>query len=150
MDPTSLGFRHAYPLQVRWSDMDALGHVNNARFLTYMEQARIAYATDLALWDGDRGTLGLIMARAVVDFKLPLLAADEVYVLSRCIRLGRRSFDMEQWVVRASSVDPAAPEISAQGVITMVVYDYRANQSAPIPDRWRSLVKSYELAPPQE
>ena len=141
------GFRHHYPLQVRWSDMDALGHVNNARFLTYFEQARINYVRGLRLWDGIPDKLGLIIARVEIDFKLPLFAGDDVHVFTRCARLGNRSLDTEQVVARRKDNQL---EVVARGLITIVVYDYRANQSAPIPAEWRNLVKAYEVTPPNE
>jgi acyl-CoA thioester hydrolase len=141
------GFRHHYPLQVRWSDMDALGHVNNARFLTYMEQARIHYISGIRLWDGVGDKLGLIIARVEIDFRLPLFATDDVHIFTRCVRLGNRSLATEQLVARRKGDQY---EIAAQGMITIVVYDYTANQSAPIPPAWRALVKEYEPVPPEE
>ncbi|MFN8450942.1 MAG: thioesterase family protein [Anaerolineae bacterium] len=141
------GFRHHYPLQVRWSDMDALGHVNNARFLTYFEQARINYVRGLRLWDGVPDKLGLIIARVEIDFKLPLFAGDDVHVFTRCARLGNRSLDTEQVVARRKDDQL---EVVARGVITIVVYDYNASQSAPIPAEWRDLVKAYEVTPLNE
>ncbi len=141
------GFRHHYPLQVRWSDMDALGHVNNARFLTYLEQARIHYVRDLKLWEGKPDKLGLIIAKVVIDFKLPLFATDDVHVFTRTVRLGRRSLETEQWVARLGDDQL---EIAAQARITIVVYDYAANQSTPIPEAWRALMRAYEPVAPQE
>jgi len=141
------GFRHAFPLQVRWSDMDAFGHVNNARFLTYMEDARFSYITTLGLRDNRPDRPGLILAKIVIDFRQPLFAKDEVILYSRCSRLGGRSFDMEQWITRRKE---AELEIVAQATVTVVVYDYAANKSAPIPDEWRTLVKVYEVVAPAE
>lgn len=145
--PLPEGFRHHYPLQVRWSDMDALGHVNNARFLTYMEQARIHYVNSMRLWDGTTDKLGLIIARVEIDFKLPLFAADDVHVFTRTARLGKRSIVTEQLIARRKDDQY---ETAARGVITIVVYDYSANQSAPIPTEWRALVSAYEVVPPEE
>ncbi len=134
-------FRHRYPIQVRWGDMDALRHVNNATFLTYCEQARIHYFGEVM---GGRGeTPGLILARVVIDYKLPLVASDEVSVHTRCSRLGRSSFDMTQWIMRGD--DPAA-----QAVVTTVVYDYSIGKSTPMPELWREKIKAYEPTAPDE
>ena len=139
------GFRHQYAIQVRWSDMDALGHVNNAKFLTYMEQARWNYVDGLRMRDDRPGRLGMILAKVTIDFKLPLFSGDEVHVFTRCVRLGNSSLDMEHWVARRKDDQL---EIAAQATITAVVYDYAASRSAPIPDEWRARVKAYEIAPP--
>lgn len=135
------GFRHHVPIQVRWSDMDALGHVNNARFLTYCEQARIDYFVALTLWSGEQDKIGLIVAKIVLDYKLPLRFGDDVHVFTRCSRLGNRSLDTEQLVVR---VKEGQTEVAAVGTITGVVYDYVQNQSAPIPEAWRARILDYE------
>ncbi len=133
------GFRHHLPLQVRWGDMDALGHVNNAKYLTYFEQARIDYST--RVWQRGSDGVGLIMARAVIDYKAPLFAGDDVHVFTRCARIGNRSFDMEQWVVRWQN---DSFQIAAQATITIVAYDYAASQSTRVPDKWREQIAAYE------
>ncbi len=142
------GFRHHYPIQVRWGDMDALGHVNNAVYLTYLEQARVDYTRrELGLWDGAAGKLGLIMARVEIDFKLPLFAGDDVHVFTRSARLGRSSGVTEQLIARAKDDQL---EIASRALITIVVYDYANNKPTPIPDEWRERIKAYEIVPPAE
>ena len=135
------GFRHHIPIQVRWVDMDALGHVNNAKYLSYLELARIDYSRTLNLWNGDLSKTGLIMARVVLDYKLPLTAGDDVHVFTRCSRLGNRSFDTEQLIVR---VQDSSTQIAAQATITVVAYDYHSNQSIPISPEWRTRIGEYE------
>jgi len=130
------GFAHSIPIQVRWGDLDAMGHVNNATYLTYLEQARVTYFNDLGLWDGSGGGLGLIMARAEIDYKLPIQGRDQVTVFTRCTRLGTRSFDTEQIIARID--DERAWTTAAAARIVIVVYDYANGQSAPIPDAWRA------------
>jgi acyl-CoA thioester hydrolase len=135
------GFTHGVPIQVRWGDLDAMGHVNNATYLTYLEQARVTYFDDLGLWDGSGGGLGLIMARAEIDYRLPIRARDAIIVYTRCTRLGTRSFDTEQLVARVD--DGGALTIAAQARIVVVVYDYGSGQSAPIPDAWRARLSEH-------
>ena len=132
------GFRHHLAVQVRWGDMDAFGHVNNATYLTYLEMARIDYA--YSLWQRSRER-GLIIARITIDFKLPLFAGDDVHVFTRTSRLGTRSFDTEQLIMRRKD---GQLELAAGATVTIVVYDYTANQSVPIPDEWRAAVQAYE------
>lgn len=139
------GFRHAYRLQMRWADLDALGHVNNATYLTYLEQARIMFFQTLALWDGKPDKLGLIMARAIIDYKLPLNAEDTVTVYTRVARIGSKSFDTEQHIVCERD---GLPTLAAAATITIVVYDYRSNQSTPIPDNWRDKLQAHWVGQP--
>lgn len=141
-------FRHSTEIQIRWGDMDALGHVNNAVYLTYLEQARVQYMADMRMWDARVSRMGLIMARVVLDYKLPLLATDRVAtVFSRVSRLGNKSFDMAQLITRQVNDEY---EIAAEGTITLVVFDYPANQSIAIPEEWRAAFKAYEPLAPSE
>jgi acyl-CoA thioester hydrolase len=134
------GFRHAVHVTVRWADLDALGHVNNAIYLTYLEQARIHFIRSLGLWDGKPDKLGLIMAKVVLDYKLPLTDIDQVTVYTRVARLGSKSFETEQHIVRGQGAHLA---LAATGLITAVVYDYPAQQTAPIPADWRAKLAAY-------
>jgi acyl-CoA thioester hydrolase len=130
-------FRHAVDVQIRWGDMDALGHVNNAAYLTYLEQARISYTSELKLWDGRSDQIGMIVARIVMDYRLPLTNADAITVYSRVSRIGTKSYDMEQIIVRQDAIAAAA-------TFTLVAMDYATRQSVPIPDAWRAKWLAYE------
>lgn len=61
MSITLDGFRHCVTIDIRFADLDAMGHVNNAVYLTYMETARLRYALELGLWDGTPKAIGPIM-----------------------------------------------------------------------------------------
>ena len=104
--------------RVRFRDCDPMGHVNNAVYSTYLEQARI-------------GVLGgldpFILARVEIDFRAELRAGEEVEVASRCSRVGTKSFDLEH-VVRADD------RVVAEAKSVLVGYDYEAGQSVPITD----------------
>ena len=104
--------------RVRFRDCDPMGHVNNAVYSTYLEQARI-------------GVLGgldpFILARVEIDFRAELRAGEEVEVATRCSRVGTKSFDLEH-VVRADG------RVVAEAKSVLVGYDYDAGQSVPITD----------------
>lgn len=135
------GFRHLQFIQVRWGDLDAMGHVNNATYLTYLEQARISYFTAVGLWDGTERGIAPIMAKVTLDYRRPLFATDEVYVCTRTIRLGNRSFEQEQRIVTTGA---DGLQVAAQSMIILVSYDYAAGTSVPIPQAWRERIAAYE------
>jgi len=60
-------FKHKTPIEIRFADVDAFGHVNNARFLTYIEMARVKYFDEVVEWGYDWSKEGIILARAEVD-----------------------------------------------------------------------------------
>lgn len=136
------GFRHTTPLAVRFADLDAMGHLNHARYLTYMEQARILYVRDVCTWGGDWSLLGMILARAEVDYKLPLAFGDSAVVYTRCSRLGNKSFDLEYVLLRQR---PGEEDVLASTARTvMVAYDYRSDRPIPVPESWRERILAYE------
>jgi acyl-CoA thioester hydrolase len=136
------GFRHKLVMDIRFSDLDAMGHVNNARYMSYMESGRIQYFRDLGLWNGLPRMIGPIMAKATIDFKSPLDLEDErVEVYTRCVRLGNKSYDMEHRIIRLKE---GHPEIVAQAVIVLVAFDYQTGKSISLPDDWRAAIIAYE------
>lgn len=136
------GFRHGVEIEIRFGDLDAMGHVNNAKYLTYMETARVHYFRQLGLWNGPSGTVGPIMAKATVEYRLPLDLSDSAArVYTRCCRLGHKSFDVEHLIVRERD---GAAAVAASGVIVLVAFDYQAGLSVPIPDDWRGRISAFE------
>lgn len=135
-------YRYNTIIPIRYGDMDTLGHVNNAKYLTYLEQSRISYIRDRGLWDGSLSAQGLIIARIEIDYRAPITMDDgQAVVWTRVSRIGNKSFDMTQAVMveRDGQVITAA---EARTVI--VVYDYTANATAPVPEAWRTLIKSFD------
>ena len=133
-------FRFFYPIEVRYGDLDPQGHVNNACYLTYMEQARIAYIQTLGLWPG--GTfldIGIILAEAQVAFNSPILYGQKLRVGVRVSRLGNKSLTMDYLLEDAEN-----GKRLASGSSVLVTYDYRGARSLPIPEDWRKMIASFE------
>jgi acyl-CoA thioester hydrolase len=142
VNPPPDGFRHMINIDIRFSDLDAMGHVNNATYMTYMETGRIQYFRDLGLWDGLPRLIGPIMAKATVDYKSPLDLDDGgVEVCTRCVHLGNKSYEMEHRIMRYRA---GLPEVAAHGLIVLVAFDYPTGQSVVLPDSWRTAITAYE------
>lgn len=77
-------------LQLRWSDMDALGHVNNARIVTLMEEARLRWSRPDA--HTGRFEFGLVVASLQVDYLRPVLYRPEIHIRIGTVRIGTKSF----------------------------------------------------------
>ncbi len=125
---------------IRFADADALGHVNHARFLTYCEEARIAFLDDLAAGHGASDELmgrGLIVARVEVDYLRPLFPRREpVEVTVAVEHLGTRSFTL--------SYDVRQDGALASRVRTVVVaYDYAAASSRELTAAERRLLAAH-------
>jgi acyl-CoA thioester hydrolase len=126
------GFDFVFRDDVRFRDLDGIGHVNNAVFLTYLESARIAYMQ--ALGSGANPQQSLILARVEIDFRSPVELGEEVEVGVRTSRIGTKSFELE-YEVRADG------RLAAEAKSVLVAYDYSTGTSMELPQRWRDLLE---------
>ncbi|GAB4474538.1 MAG: thioesterase family protein [Anaerolineae bacterium] len=133
-------FRASYPVEVRYADVDALQHVNNAKYFTYMEVARVHYMADVLGWGGDWKALSIIIARAACDFKAPIRHPDVVRVHIRTARLGEKSFDFEYAIVTSGGM------LAALASTVQVAYDYERQQTMRVPNDWREKITAFEPA----
>ena len=134
-------FRFYHPIEVRYGDLDPQGHLNNAKYLTYFERARIRYFVELGLFQpGDSFLdIGVIMAEASVTFHAPVEYGVPVKVGVHIPRLGNKSMRVEQNVVHAGSED-----VLASGYVILVAYDYHAGKTLPIPNLMREKISEFE------
>ncbi len=133
-------FRFYHPIEVRYGDLDPQGHVNNAKFMTYMEQARVQYIRNLGLWDATSFLdVGFILAEARVTFLIPIRFTDRVRAGVRVSRLGNKSLDMQYRLEEIQTGQELANGSSVQ-----VAYDYREGKTIPLPDRWREAIQNFE------
>ena len=125
------GFAFVHTERVRFRDLDGMGHVNNAVFSTYLEQARLAWYARTPFGGDELPLTDVILARTEIDFRSPLGLADgTVEIGVRPVRLGTKSFELD-YELRARG------RIVAEAKSVLVGYDYERGASIPIPDRWR-------------
>jgi acyl-CoA thioester hydrolase len=115
------GSRFVHRERVRFRDCDAMGHVNNAVFSTYLEEARIGVLG---------GLTPFILARVEIDFRSQLRAGDEIEIGTRVSRIGTKSFDLEHQI-RSNG------RVVADGRSVLVGYDYDAEQSVELSEEIR-------------
>ena len=124
---------HSTRVAVRWGDQDALGHVNNARYFTYIESARIEWMATLSegdAWPGAPDT-GPILASAAMEFRRPVVYPATLVVDTFVARVGRSSFTLRSELRTEVDGDLAA---EATAVVVWVGADGR---STPLPDAVR-------------
>lgn len=123
-------------LDVRFRDCDAMGHVNNAVYLTYMEQARFKHWRALWNYAEDRfPDPGVILARAECDYKSPARLGEAIEVRLSVAAIGRTSFQYEYEILSGED-----GRLIANAKTVQVVYDYAKNTPVPVPERWRELL----------
>jgi acyl-CoA thioester hydrolase len=132
------GYALAVPLEVRFKDVDAMGHVNNAVYFTYFENARIAYWRALGK-DRPRGEVSYVLARAECDFKSPATMEDELICHTRIASFGRTSFAFEFLID-----DLRSGRAVASGRTVQVLYDYGAKKSLPLDPDLKARIRAFE------
>jgi acyl-CoA thioester hydrolase len=127
-------------IAVRFGDMDALGHVNNAEYLTYFEEARLAYWGNLFPFDLSKPeSLGLILADAKVSFRSTAKVGDKLRVFVRVAEFGNKSFRMDYRIENDET-----KQLVAEGSTVQVMYDYRKNETIPVQEEIKKKILVFE------
>jgi acyl-CoA thioester hydrolase len=122
-------------LEVRFRDCDALGHVNNAVYLTYLEESRFAFWRASGLGSGADGglraadrALGVIVARVEIDYRRAAEHGDRLSIHMGVAAIGRTSFTYEYEIVDADGT------LIANARTVIVRYDYASGRPVPLSD----------------
>lgn len=135
-------FKLKMPLAIRFADFDSLGHVNNSHFLTYFEIARIKYFEEIISGGNvDWYNEGIIVAKAVIDFKNPLDGYNDYFVSIRCSRVGNKSFDFSYLITKEENEEVL---VIAEGMTVMVCFNFKLNKTIVMKDEWRKAIHQFE------
>jgi acyl-CoA thioester hydrolase len=123
---------HKMPVQIRFSDIDGIGHVNNVKYSEYFDIGRLhclqeAFGRTLN-W-GDRQTLVLVHTEA--NYHQPTFLYDTIEVHTAVVEIGERSVQMKQCIVDASGA------VRVEGFSILSTFDMETGQSFPLPTAWR-------------
>jgi acyl-CoA thioester hydrolase len=119
------GFPFSCPIELRYGDIDAMNHANNAVIVTYLETARLRLWQARIGFDGSASSLPFIVARVVVDYRSPISLGDSVEAGVGVGRIGRSSFS---FVYRLE----ASGRLAAEAETVQVHYDYAQHRATPI------------------
>ena len=131
------GFPFVHREVVRFRDLDALAHVNNAVFLTYLEQARFHFLQHLGVARIEDAP-SLILARVEIDFRSPAGFGDEIDVGVRTGRIGSKSFELE-FALRVGE------RVVAEARSVQVAYDYEQDDTRELGDGWRDALAATQM-----
>ncbi len=133
------GFRHVVPIEVRFHDLDALGHVNNTVYLVYAETGRLSYLAELGFtlpithWSD----FTLIVVHTSCDFKKPILYGQKVAVGTHVTAINRSSMRLDYRI-------ESEGKLAAEGYAIVVYYDHASNCAKPIPQEMRTKIEAFE------
>jgi acyl-CoA thioester hydrolase len=143
-------FHYELSVEVRFRDTDAMGHVNNAVYLTYFEAARAGYyrAVTGRSFDGIADDpVSLILARAAVDFRAQAYFGERLLVACRASWVGRSSFALEYRITAAEHSPRGAGRLVAEGETILVTFDYATQRPVRIPAELLAQLAAFEGAP---
>lgn len=135
-------YRFAVEEEVRFRDLDALGHVNNAVYLTYFEHARVGYFQHLGLVGEPGREWFFILAEARCTYRYPARLGDRLRIATGVTDMGRSSFRMGYLITRT-----ADGRVVATGETVQVAYDYVAARPVPVPADVRRRIAQWEGRP---
>jgi acyl-CoA thioester hydrolase len=114
---------------IHWAEMDAMGHVNHARYFTWFESARIALFARIGILADRPRDVGPILAMATCDFIRPVVYPASIVAGARILKVGRTSITMEYAVWLADEPDRPC----ARGATVAVLVDYRTMEKVAVP-----------------
>lgn len=132
------GYRLVAEAAVRFSDTDAMGHVNNAVYLTYLETSRVEYIRRV-LGIVEPRDYGVIVARIEIDYKSPVFHHETVLVGCRVSEIGGSSITMAYRLE-----DKATGRLIAQAQSVMVAYDYILGRPTRVREEWRAKMEDFD------
>lgn len=137
----------SYPVTVEfpvhWGEMDAFGHVNNARFFTWFESSRIAFFQAAGIPTERRDAVAPILAAAHCDYLEPVVYPVRLVVGARATKLGNTSVTLEHAVWRQG-----APErVLARGTSVVVLLNYSTGEKVRVPDSIRGAITALQQSP---
>ncbi|MFO8235453.1 MAG: thioesterase family protein [Bacteroidales bacterium] len=135
----NMSFNHSTPIQLRFNDVDVIGHVNNSVYQNYFDIARMRYFEEVF---GDRLDWHdqlLVLVKIEIEFLQAVDMYDEIFVLTKVNGLGNKSLHMEQRLT-----GPQSSDIRCINRAILSGYDYKKKDSIPLPNQWREAIKNFE------
>lgn len=135
---TNHSYKHVLPIQIRFNDVDKFGHVNNTIYFQFYDTAKTDYIATVCKginWE----RIAIVVVKIEAEFLAQIKADDHIAARTRVIKIGNKSFHLEQDIV-----DTDTQEVKCRCYSVMVLYDLEHQQSIPLPDEWRQAISQYE------
>ncbi len=138
METENITFRHHIPAQLRFSDVDQFGHVNNSVYFQLFDTSKTQYLFDVVGPD-IYNRFAIVVANIQADFISPVFYPDEIAIETSIVHLGNKSFTLVQ-----RAVNTRTKTVKCQCRTVMVCFDTSTNKSIAIPDDFRNMVETFE------
>lgn len=134
-------YKHSTSIQIRFSDIDKINHVNNAVYLNYFETSRVNYFDTVFKGRNNWNKLGFVLARNEINYLHPIHLEDEIFCLTKVIKLGNKSLTLKNTVLKKNGAEFIE---CANGIGVLVAMNYETRESIPLPQEWSDLILKFE------
>ena len=131
-------FKHFTPVQIRFSDVDQFGHVNNSVYFSLYDLAKTTYYKDVSE-QRERGGQVIVVANINGDFYEPLRFTAEKEIATTAIQLGNKSFTLMQHAIAKNT-----GEVKCECRTILVMYDLLTKEPMPIPQKYKDAMCQFE------
>lgn len=132
-------FKHSMPAQIRFSDVDQFGHVNNSVYFSLYDLAKTTYVKDVLLGRMKWNEVGIVVANINANFMSPIFFMDNVNIETTTIELGNKSFTLLQ-----RAVDSQTGQVKCECRTIMVVYDLKTQTPMQMPIEYKQAICDFE------
>jgi len=123
------------PIQIRFSDIDGMGHVNNSVYWNYFDLGRMEYLQQALGDDFEARDETVVLVHVEANYKIQTRLKDSIAVQTRVVGIGERSIKMQQEIV-----DTASGEVRVSSSSVLSGFSKRTQQSIPIKTEWRKMM----------
>ena len=134
-------YKHSIPIQIRFSDIDKINHVNNACYLNYFETSRVHYFDTVFKGRNDWDTQGFVLARNEINHLVPIHLNDSIFCLTRVIKLGSKSLTLKNAILKKVGDNYIE---CANGIGILVAMNYKTHESILLPEDWKGMIEGFE------
>ena len=132
-------FFHRTPIQVRFNDVDIMGHVNNSVYQNYFDYARLQYFEQVFGYRMDWYDKALVLVQIEIEYQKPVEMYDRVQVLTKVYQLGNKSLRMEQHLTGSDEKD-----VRCSNRAVLSGFSYPQGQSIELLEQWRDRILQFE------
>lgn len=132
-------FYHSFPVQIRFNDIDVLGHINNSVYFSFFDLGKMQYFN--AVMDGNVTwkQVPVVIVNVNANFYSPTFIDEEIEVVTQTLKMSERSLTLEQRVVNKQNGD-----VKAIATTIMCGFDIETGTSMPVPENWREAICRFE------
>ena len=134
-------YKHSIPIQIRFSDIDKINHVNNACYLNYFETARVNYFDTVFKGRNDWDKQGFVLARNEINHIHPIHLEDQIFCYTKVTELGNKSLTLKNCVLKKTNEGLVE---CANGIGILVAMNYVTHESILLPEDWKKMITEFE------